>query len=150
MGGALTYTTLSSAYPPFDTLFYAQAKFTTALRSASVRMRRIDPFSRPSANVRYLRQAALRGRPAEGIAEIIISVCESRWPYLGMDWSRSTVSGAPSCNNRVTSVGMRRHASNWESVFPHEADVDHRGAHRRLACARRAVSPGPILSRSPR
>jgi len=59
-------------------------------------------------------------------------------------------SGAPSCNNRVTSVGMSRHASNSESAFPHEADVDHRGAHRRLACARRAVSTGPILSRSPR
>jgi hypothetical protein len=38
MAGPLTYTTLSSAYPPFGRLFYAQAKFTTALRSASVRM----------------------------------------------------------------------------------------------------------------
>jgi hypothetical protein len=41
IAGPLTYTTLSSAYPPFGTLFYAQAKFTTARRSASVRMRRI-------------------------------------------------------------------------------------------------------------
>jgi hypothetical protein len=37
---------------------------------------------------------------------------------------------------------LSRHVSNWESAFPHEADIDHRGAHRRLACARRALSQG--------
>jgi len=58
--------------------------------------------------------------------------------------------GAPRCNTRNASVGISRRVSNWESTFPHEADVDHRGARRGLACARRALSAGPILSRSPR
>jgi hypothetical protein len=35
---------------------------------------------------------------------------------------------------------MSHRASNWESTFAHEADVDHCGAHRRLACAGRALS----------
>ena len=54
------------------------------------------------------------------------------------------------CNNRSISVGIEPSRSNWELAFLHEADVDHRGAHRRLACARRALSAGPILSRPPR
>src|SRR6478672_10899183 len=64
--------------------------------------------------------------------------------------ARSHCNNPNGCNSRNASVGMSGHISNWESAFPHEADVDHRGAHRRLACARCALSAGPVLSRPPR
>jgi hypothetical protein len=49
------------------------------------------------------------------------------------------------CKNRNATVDMSRRVSNLESEFPREADVDHRGALRRFACARRALSAGPIF-----
>src|SRR4029077_14102310 len=51
------------------------------------------------------------------------------------------------CNSRSVSVGIE---PSQGTAFPLETDVDHCGAHRRFACARRALSAGPILSRPPR
>src|SRR6516165_5009573 len=50
----------------------------------------------------------------------------------------------------VQAYALSRRVSNRELAFPHEADVDLCGAHRRLASTRRALSAGPILSCSPR
>ena len=119
-------TTAFSRLPPF---------IGSILRAAKGRL---DPFAAPFCYDRYLRQAALRGRPAEGVKSPQSGGCgnqfvESRWPYLdglvlldghvvgaglGIRWRRAVVGAR---GRRATAI--RAFAT---SEFERQAlDLDH-------------------------
>src|SRR5580692_790336 len=102
--------------------------FTGPIRKAGTG--RTEPFAVPSGNGRYLRQAALRGRPAEGIKSPQSGGCgnqfvEFRWPYLdglvsldghvvgaglGIRWRRAVV-GARGRKRRQSALSRHPNSS---------------------------------------